>query len=67
MSEDRPVLQRLSGRSRRYARLDLGRIVPSVTTVVSLTPKPYLMNWVVKLAAEWASAHTLDLMPMTYE
>ena len=67
MSEDRPVLQRLSGRSRRYARLDLGRIVPSVTTVVSLTPKPYLMNWVVKLAAEWAAAHTLDLMPMTYE
>jgi hypothetical protein len=69
--ENRQVLHRIDGRrggvGRHYARLDLGRIVPSVTTVVSLTPKPYLMNWVVKLAAEWVATHTYDLMPMTWE
>lgn len=66
-AEERQVLRRLSGRSRYYARTDTERVVPSVTTVFSLTPKPYLLNWVVKLASEWAAEHTLDLMPLTVE
>lgn len=55
------------GTGRHYARTDSGRLVPSVTTVVSLTPKPYLLNWVIKLASEWAAANHDYLTDFTYE
>src|SRR6188768_1605904 len=66
-NQGEPVLSVLPGRSRYYLRSDPGREpykVPSVTTVTGLTPKPYLMNWVVKLAAEWAATNVLDLAPL---
>lgn len=55
------------GIGRTYVRPATGQVVYSVTTVVSLTPKPYLMNWVVKLAAEWAAANVMDLYQLAYE
>ena len=60
------VLHALPGRSRHYARTDRGVVVPSVTTIVGLTPKPYLLNWVVKLAAEWAADNAEALAQMDW-
>jgi hypothetical protein len=52
------------GSGRTYVRPLTGEVVPSVTTVISLTPKPYLLNWVVKLAAEWAADNIGHLADM---
>jgi hypothetical protein len=44
-----------------------GKLHPSVTTIIGGMNKPWLANWMVKNAAEWAASHLDQLADLDYE
>lgn len=50
------------GGSRYYVHPETGESVPGVTSILGMEPKPYLVGWAAKLAAE-AAADNIDVLP----
>lgn len=54
------------GGSRYYIHPDTGEQVPGVTSILNMEPKPFLVGWAAKLAAE-AAVEAIDVLPTMVE